>query len=239
MRRKRIVFLACLLFFVVSGLCILGQFSGNKSATERIAQAEAPDRLQDLPLQDGDLIFHTSLSGQSKAIQLASRSPYSHCGIIYSLKGRYFVFEAIQPVSLTPLEKWIARGKDGHYVVKRLKNAQKVLSPEVLDKMTKIAQGFMGKSYDLYFEWSDDRIYCSELIWKVYQRAAGIEIGQLERLSDFDLSHPAVKSKLKERYGKRIPMDERVISPKAIYESPLLTTVVERNRQGLSIHSPA
>lgn len=33
-------------------------------------------------LKDGDIIFQTSLSGQSKAIQAATGSPYSHCGII-------------------------------------------------------------------------------------------------------------------------------------------------------------
>jgi hypothetical protein len=40
-------------------------------------------------------------------------------GIIYKQAGKYFVFEAIQPVKLTPLNDWIKRGKDGHYVVKR------------------------------------------------------------------------------------------------------------------------
>ena len=33
--------------------------------------------------QNGDLIFHTSMSDQSLAIQLASNSKYSHVGIIY------------------------------------------------------------------------------------------------------------------------------------------------------------
>ena len=35
---------------------------------------------------------------------------------------------------------------------------------------------FKGKNYDLTFEWSDDKIYCSELIWKIYKRSTGIEI---------------------------------------------------------------
>src|SRR5437867_163185 len=34
------------------------------------------------------------------------------------------------------------------------------------------AAGSMGSPpYDLTFEWSDDKIYCSELVWKVYERA--------------------------------------------------------------------
>lgn len=180
---------------------------------------------QNVTLKNGDLIFHTSQSSQSQAIQLATKSKYSHCGIIYQEGEKYFVFEAIQPVKYTPLEQWIARGKDGKYVVKRLKNAAQVLTPEVLRKMLIVGEGFKGKNYDLTFEWSDDKIYCSELIWKVYQRATGLEIGKLDKLSSFDLSANAVKKKMKERYGNKIPLNETVISPAAVFESELLVTV--------------
>ena len=176
-------------------------------------------------LRDGDIIFHTSLSGQSKAIQVATKSKYSHCGIIYKSNGEYYVFEAVQPVKITPLDKWIARGKDGKYVIKRLKNVGNVLTPEVLKKMRQVGESFLGKDYDLTFEWSDEKIYCSELIWKIYQRAAGVEVGKLEILGDFDLSDEAVKSKIRERYGDNIPLNEPVISPQAIFESELLITV--------------
>lgn len=86
---------------------------------------------------------------------------------------------------------------------------------------------FNNKNYDLYFEWSDDRIYYSELIWKIYKEGAGIEIGSLQKLSDFNLDNPAVKQKLKERYGDKIPMNEKVISLAAIFNSNLLYTVAE------------
>lgn len=186
---------------------------------ERVAEFEND-------FQNGDLIFQTSLSGQSKAVQLATHSKYSHCGIIYKNGSDYFVFEAVQPVKRTRLDKWIARGQGGKYVVKRLKNAAEVLTPEVIAKMKKIGDGFNGKKYDLTFEWSDDKIYCSELIWKVYQRATGIEIGKLGKLSDFDLTHEVVKKKMKERYGNEIPMEETVISPAAVFDSELLVTVM-------------
>jgi uncharacterized protein YycO len=176
-------------------------------------------------IKNGDLIFQTSLSGQSKAIQLATKSKYSHCGLIYKEGNDYFVFEAVQPVKRTPLDKWIARGQDGKFVIKRLKNASEVLTPVALAKMKQVSQQFSGKNYDLTFEWSDDKIYCSELIWKVYQRATGIEVGKLQKLSDFDLSNEAVKKKMQERYGDEIPMDETVISPAAIFDSELLVIV--------------
>jgi uncharacterized protein YcfL len=46
-------------------------------------------------LKDGDIIFQTSQSAQSKAIQAATHSKYSHCGIIYKEGSNYFVFEAV------------------------------------------------------------------------------------------------------------------------------------------------
>lgn len=182
--------------------------------------------VSDSVLHDGDIIFQESKSAQSQAIQLATGSKYSHCGIIYEAGGDYFVYEAIQPVMTTPLEEWTNRGKDGHYVVKRLKDADKILSEKVLKKMKNTGKRFNGKDYDLYFGWSDKQIYCSELVWKVYHRGAGIELSKPQQLKDFNLKNPAVKQKLAERYGKNIPLEETVVSPAALFDSPLLYTVI-------------
>ena len=179
-------------------------------------------------LKNGDLIFQTSLSNQSKAIQLATHSEYSHCGLVFKEGKQWFVFEAVQPVKRTPLDKWIKRGKGGHFVAKRLKNADQVLTPEAIASMKQIGKQFMGKNYDLTFEWSDDRIYCSELIWKIYQRATGIEIGRLEQLRNFDLSSSTVQRIMRQRYGNNIPLDEQVISPASVFNSELLETVLKQ-----------
>lgn len=185
------------------------------------------DKLKPVKLRNGDIIFQTSMSGQSKAIQLATHSPYSHCGIMYQQGGEWYVFEAIQPVTVTPLAKWVKRGKDAHYVVKRLKDAEQVLTADVQEQMLREGNKMRGKNYDLHFEWSDKRIYCSELVWKLYDRSAHVQVGELQQLKDFDLSNPAVQAKMKQRYGKHLPLNEPVISPAAIYNSPRLVTVVE------------
>jgi hypothetical protein len=167
--------------------------------------------------QNGDIIFQTSQSGQSKAIQIATDSKYSHMGIVYKIGKDYFVYEAIQPVKLTPLNDWISRGANKHFVLKRLKD-NKYLTPDNLKKMQKNGEKFKGKDYDLYFEWTDQRIYCSELVWKIYKETFGLEIGELEKLGDFNLTDNSVKSKLKERYGDNIPLNEIVISPAQMFE---------------------
>ncbi|MEZ4994188.1 MAG: YiiX family permuted papain-like enzyme [Saprospiraceae bacterium] len=202
--------------------------SCSNSPSTPVQAAQVTGMATSSVLQNGDIIFQTSRSSQSKAIQLATHSKYSHMGIVYLMDGKYFVYEAVQPVKLTSLKAWIRRGIDGHYVVKRLKNADQVLTSETLAKMKKAGEKYKGKPYDIYFGWSNDRIYCSELVWKIYQEAAGIEIGTLEHLSDFDLTDPVVKKIMKERYGDNIPMEEQVISPAAMFGSDKLITVEER-----------
>lgn len=175
--------------------------------------------------KNGDIIFQTSKSSQSKAIQLATNSTYSHMGLIYENEGQLYVYEAIQPVKLTKLNDWINRGENSHYVVKRLKDREKFLTKDNLKKMKDFGERFKGKNYDIYFEWSDDRIYCSELVWKIYKGALNIEIGTLQELRDFNLNSDMVREKMKERYGDKIPWGEKVISPAAMFESDKLVTI--------------
>jgi hypothetical protein len=174
---------------------------------------------------EGDILFQTSNSDQCKAVQLATHSPYSHCGILFKENNEYYVYEAVQPVKKTKLQTWIQHSINGKYNIKRLKNGKNLLTPANLTKMKSVANGFIGKKYDLTFEWSDDNIYCSELVWKIYKRALNIEVGTLKALKDFDLTHPIVKAKLKERYGNNIPLNEQVISPGDIFESNQLEEV--------------
>ena len=222
--KKTILLIGLIAILLVGGLYGKRKYYDLRQRLDN-AKTEVRNLTDNHELREGDLIFQTSLSRQSQAIQLATKSRYSHCGLIYKDGKDYYVFEAVQPVKRTPLDKWIARGKDGKYVIKRLKNADQVLTPATLAKMKQIGDKFKGKNYDLTFEWSDDKIYCSELIWKIYQRTTGLEIGKLEKLSDFDLTNEAVKMKMKERYGDKIPMNEIVISPVAIFDSELLKTV--------------
>lgn len=175
--------------------------------------------------QTGDIIFHTSKSAQSKAIQLTTKSKYSHCGLIYKMDNKYFVYEAVGPVKLTPLKNWIARGSENKFVVKRLINAAQILTPSALKKLKQEGDRYNGKKYDVSFEWSDDKIYCSELVWKMYKKATGLEIGKTQKLNEFDLTSTIVKGIMQKRYGKNVPLNEVVISPQSIFESNLLFTV--------------
>ena len=111
-----IVIIAGILGFLVYWGIQMFEFADGVKKDTRKTQK----RIQHSKIQSGDIIFQTSTSNQSKAIQLATNSKYSHMGIIYENDGAYFVYEAVQPVKLTPLQTWIQRGKNGHYVIKRL-----------------------------------------------------------------------------------------------------------------------
>lgn len=176
--------------------------------------------------RNGDIIFQETQSGQAEAVKRATRSKYSHVGLIYFKKDRAYVFEAVQPVKLTPLAGFIAHGVNKKYVVKRLKNPD-ILTQDIQLKMEREARSHVGKNYDWVFGWSDDRIYCSELVWKIYRQGAGVTLAAPMKLREFNLDDPVVKKKLKERYGDKVPLEEPAVSPGQIFDSPLLVTVAE------------
>lgn len=223
MKKMKYIFLGTT--FLISFCCALyvatlvfpnNPFSGTKPQTT----------LSD-KVQDGDIIFQTSESKQCEAVRIATNSKFSHCGIIFFINDRKFVFEAVQPVKITLLDEWIKHGKENKYVVKRLKNAEKILTASTLQKMKDYGQQFNGKEYDAYFEWTDNRIYCSELVWKIYKTGAGIELCPLQELKDFNLKDERVQKILKERYGNDIPLTEKVVSPSNLADSNLLKTVID------------
>jgi hypothetical protein len=146
-------------------------------------------------------------------------------GLIVLRDGAPYVLEASATVKYTPLMKWIERGAGHHYELKRLREAATMLTPEHVNALHQAGARFLGRPYDLTFDWSDERMYCSELVYKIYDSALGIRIGELQRVRDFDLTDAAVQAKMRERYGDDVPLDAPVISPVAMEQSTLLVTV--------------
>ncbi len=223
MKKQKYIFL--IITFVLSfGLAL---FVAMKVFPNNPFSKTETDKTVSNKIESGDIIFQTSQSPQCEAVRIATNSKFSHCGIIFNLNEKSFVYEAVQPVKLTPFDEWIQHGKDNKYVVKRLKNAKAILTPEILQKMENYGQQFDGKEYDAYFEWTDNRIYCSELVWKIYKNAADIELSKLRELKEFNLEDPRVKKVLKERYGNNIPLKEKVVAPSDLADSNLLVTVID------------
>ncbi len=174
--------------------------------------------------EEGDLLFQVSSSSQSRAIQIATGSAWSHCGLVLKKDGTLQVFEAVKTVRWTPLDQWIKRGTGQRLVLMRLKD-RAPLSAQGLAALRKSADALAGKPYDLLFQWSDEKIYCSELVWKAYRRGLGIELAPLRRFGDYALNHEQVQKIIRERYGRPLPEKEAVVSPADLMHSPLLKTV--------------
>lgn len=193
---------------------------GSSDAERELRKGPPPESA----LKDGDIIFHSSRSEQSEAIRLATDSPLSHCGILFKENGKWMVYEAVQPVKKTPLEQFAKRGEDGKYVVRRLKD-EDGLDERALSSMKNYLKSNLGKNYDSHFGWGDDKIYCSELVWKAYFRATGDKVGAVKPMREYDFNKPEVRRKVEQRWGKKLPLDELMVTPAGIYESSLLKTV--------------
>jgi uncharacterized protein YycO len=217
--KKIIIFITASLVILsaagmLGGVLKTGKFSGklkSKSSGE---------------LQFGDVVFQSSTSGQSLAIQLATDSKYSHVGMVIGFQnGDWQILEAVQPVRMNGLSLWRKGGDTEEIAVRRIIGADSLITDEVKDKMIREGTSYLGKDYDIYFDWSDEEIYCSELVWKIYHETLGIELGKLRPLKEFNLQSPEVKRIMKQRYGDSIPWESLMISPGDMYDSELFESV--------------
>ena len=91
-------------------------------------------------------------------------------------------------------------------------------------KALKWAQKHVGKNYDGKFQWSDQRLYCSELVWKIYKECTDIELCKVKQVKDYNLDHPKVKKLIEQRFGSanRLNKEEKLVAPSDIFNSKLL-----------------
>jgi hypothetical protein len=144
------------------------------------------DRLAGYYISDkktGDILFQSLPHAELvDAIEGVTNSAWSHCGILVLRDGRWFVAEAIGEVRYTPLCLWIVRGRGSRVDSYRVKN----FKDENKDQITAGVEKLLGRSYDFSYAPDDSEIYCSELVYKVYDRQLGIKVGDWEKLGDLN-----------------------------------------------------
>lgn len=167
-------------------------------------------------VKEGDVIFQTSQSQQSPLIQIATRSKISHCGIIVMRNGKPYVLETLKTLVVTPLDKFIARGEDGKYWLKR-SNKENI----------KIKYGsYLGKPYDLAFKFDNGKFYCSELIYDIYKNQLGIELCEPKKVSDYLILGTDKLPQIEKAMKKRgITKEQYAVAPIDIFESDYLEEV--------------
>ena len=95
---------------IIFCLCVVG-YPFCSMVVEMVTATKAP--IEDV--REGDVIFQTSLSQQSPLIKIGTRSTITHCGVVVMKDDTPYVLETQKTLVLTPLDKFIARGKDGKY----------------------------------------------------------------------------------------------------------------------------
>jgi hypothetical protein len=177
------------------------------------------DATKKLAIQEGDFIFQDVNSQLFQVIKDVTESPLTHCGIIVKEKGRWFVLEAIGPVKLTPLNAWIHRGIGSETAIVRMKESYRTIIPN----MIKSAHIYMNRPYDIQYEWDDEKIYCSELIYKAVWNVNGLKLAPFRKLGD-------MRWQLQEEFirkvdGGGLPLEREMITPVDLFHSDKVEVV--------------
>lgn len=178
-------------------------------------------------LQTGDIVFQYTGGEQGEAVEAATGSKFTHCGVVFEQDGELYVLEAVQPVSVVTLERFRKRSEIFH--ARRLKDTSKI-NQDALEKALAWGQKQIGKDYDPLFQWDDENLYCSELVWKVYQESTGLELCPTKTFKSYFLDKPVVRRVIEKRYGdiSKLPPKEPVVAPSDLAESGLLQEVPRR-----------
>lgn len=178
-----------------------------------------PLSAQETPISDvreGDVIFHTSQSSQSPLIQLGTRSHITHCGIVVMKNDKPYVLETLKTLTLTPLEKFVARGKDGRYWLKR----------SDMENIKIEYAHYLGKPYDLAFSFDNEIYYCSELVYDIYKKQLGIELCKPKQVGDYLILGTDKFDKIESTMKRRgISKGQYAVAPVDIFKSEYLHSV--------------
>ncbi|MFK8002891.1 MAG: YiiX/YebB-like N1pC/P60 family cysteine hydrolase [Polyangiales bacterium] len=169
-------------------------------------------------VRPGDVVFHRSRSAQSRVIQEVTGSPWTHVGVVFEREGALWVLEAVQPVKWTRLGEWVRRGRGSELAIRRPRAA---LSGDALDTLRQSGERFLGRPYDARFEWDERRIYCSELVWLMFEDALGLRLSEPQRWQDLTLSR-AARRLARRRLGRLPTPGSLIVTPVALLDSASL-----------------
>ncbi len=162
---------------------------------------------------EGDILFQ-SLPNEPgmdlvDAIEGATESPYSHCGMVTRDGDEWIVLEAIGPVKETPLQDYIQRGRGHKFWAYRFDEDKRKHIPVALNAMRED----LGKEYDPRYRFDSENIYCSELIFRGWKTATGEDLGKVVKLGDLKWERYKPVIEAIEGQGN-LPLDREMITPR-------------------------
>jgi len=172
-------------------------------------------------VRPGDVVFQRSRTAQAEVIAEVTRSEWTHVGVVLERDGALVVLEAGAPVGWTPIADWKARGVGGRMLVRRLPRR---LGRAELARLARLGERFVGRAYDARFEWNDRRLYCSELVYRLFELAVGVRLVEPQRWRDLVFTARA-RALARRRLGRQPEPNGRVVTPAALATAPTLRSV--------------
>lgn len=171
----------------------------------------------------GDLIFLSNSNVPDKLLQSLTQSKYSHIGLVLKEKGNLQVCYVGNKVKKVSLTEFLLLAGNGKYEVMRFKDT--LLISSLCNVMNEECNKLIGNVYDSKYSWLDKEIYNTELIWKIYKRAANTELCAKTSLKTMNITDTLVKRKIKSIFGDTIPDIAQIVSPTDLYNSEFLSRV--------------
>ncbi len=203
---------------------IVLSFSSHQALAMGRGKPVEPTPTPSSKYQEGDIIFIQSQTQQAAALRESTESVWTHVGLMIKKSSKWYVAEAVGPLKETPLADFIARSKNKSYRIYRYKH----FDAATMTKALKAALPKYNKPYDIYFEWSQERIYCSELTYHVMKDVTGFELGRLQKMKEMRLDGPYTQALIKKRYtdtGKEFDPEELIITPVSQVEDEDVTLI--------------
>lgn len=128
-----------------------------------------------LEYQVGDVIVQSFDCYECRLIQSETNSPFVHSGVVLKdAQGELKVAEALGPVALVPLKKFLSRGKlNAIYRSKELSRLSSDEKSKLLQEMLEtFSSQFAGLAFDNDFLWDNrnsqgqETFYCAEFVAK-------------------------------------------------------------------------
>jgi hypothetical protein len=182
MKKRIFLFVVGLLLLCGLAFLVFSEQNSNRKLQNSTYHLTLDEKAQ---LQEGDIIFRRGFGIISDAIveYIPSRFPVSHCGIVVkdSLKKLMVIHTvsntlvAVDGMQQDPLDKFVKESHRNSIIVVRYRSKDNAVAKKIADQ----AKEYLSQKipFDHSFDCKDStEFFCTELIYRVLNKAAGINV---------------------------------------------------------------
>jgi hypothetical protein len=206
---------------------VLISMSALGNAQPELQQMQMRDLGQKLEV--GDVVFIRIPKPPFTKVAATTSSWTNHVGIVSDVSGAEPVIsESRVPVSgATTWTKFVKRSDAGRVAITRLPvplNAQQQM------KLKQAVAARQGIWYDTGFDLHSNRQFCSRYVREVLQKAADVELGEVENFSTLLQRNPQADQQFwRVWYFGRIPWQRETVTPASLLRDSRMHVVFDGN----------